>query len=683
MNLQKISFRIMLPVLIITFAFSIVLYYVANHKLTSIIEQNLSQNTNNKIMDIAVSEKRIANAMLAQASLFSHAQAVQKAYLTAYKGDIHDEKDPKMEKARDQLRAYFASIEKGYKKTNHGKNFRIHFHLPPARSLLRLWKTRQHKSDDLRSFRNTVKTISQGDHAPLAGIEIGRGGFAIRGLAPVITDSGRYLGSVEVLSSYNPLVKYGISNKHEYIAVYMKKEFLSTATKLQDQSKHPLVGKDFVFVSSTNKAVTDKLLNSQILASGTQNPYMQRLGDFFTAVFPIKDFSGKVIGVMAYVYNAADIYSTITKVKISILILCLALILCIFIPLLLAVRSVTRPINLTTEMVKDIAEGDGDLTKRLTIVKQDEIGEMSGYFNIFLDKLQALIRQVKENSNNINSASSEFLDVAGQMFKSAEESSERSSMVATAAEEMSSNLHNVASAMEESSTNTNLVASAAEEMSSTINNLSENSQKTQTISNHAVEKAQTVSRQMEGLGEAAVGIGKVLATITKISGQVNLLALNATIEAARAGEAGKGFAVVASEIKDLANQTSEAATEIRSNVEAIQKNSSENIAGIEEIANVITEINELIEFVTVAVEEQSQATAEIADNIAQVSQGIQEVNENVNQSSSVAAEITCDIASVDNSAKSVKNNSDQLKVNAENLSKMAAQLDAVVGEFKI
>ena len=683
MKMQRISFRILLPAFIITIVFSIVLYYVASSKLTGIIEQNLSQNTNDKIADIAVSEKRIANAMLAQAALFSQAQAIQNAYLTAYKGDIHNEKDPEMEKARGQLRAYFASIEKGYMKTSQGKHFRIHFHLPPARSLLRLWKTKQHKSDDLSSFRNTVKTISQGEHTPLAGIEIGRGGFAIRGLAPVITDSGRYLGSVEVLSSYDPLVKYGISNKHEYIAVYMKKEFLPIATRLHDRSKHPLVGENFVYVSSTDKVVTDKLISPQILASGSQNINMRRIGDFFTAVFPVKDFSGKVIGVMAYGYDAANVYSTITKAKISILMICLALILCILIPLLLTVRSVTKPINLTTEMVKDIAEGNGDLTKRLTIFKQDEIGEMSGYFNLFLDKLQSLIRQIKDNSNGINSASNEFQEVADRMFKSAQESSERAHTVATAAQEMSSNLHGVAAAMEESSTNTNLVAAATAEMSSTINNLSDNAQKTQTISNSAVEKAQAVSRQMAGLGEAAVGIGEVLATITKISGQVNLLALNATIEAARAGEAGKGFAVVAGEIKTLANQTAEAASEIRTKVEAIQKSSSENIAGIEDISNIIAEINELIDLVTDAAGEQSQATAEITGSITQVSRGILEVNENVNQSSSVAEGITRDIAGVDNSAQSVRNNSDQLKINAENLSRTAARLGAVVGEFKI
>ena len=222
-TMQKVSTRILLPVVTATVIFSIVLYMVAGTTMDKMVERNLDQIARSKVADIAISEKRIADKMLAQAAQFSRAKAVQEAYLTAYQGYIRNADDPQMEAARKELRRYFASIEKGYESVSDGKAFRIHFHVPPARSLLRLWKKEQNKSDDLTAFRNTVATISGGNHAPITGIEIGRGGFAIRGIAPVIADSGRYLGSAEVLSSYDPLVKYSINNDHEYIAVYMNK----------------------------------------------------------------------------------------------------------------------------------------------------------------------------------------------------------------------------------------------------------------------------------------------------------------------------------------------------------------------------------------------------------------------------------------------------------------------------
>ena len=266
--MQKVSARILLPVVSATVIFSFLLFLIAGTTINKMVERNLDRIAKSKIADIIISQKRIANKMLGQAALFSRAKAVQDAYTTAYQGDIKNADDPQMESARGELRSYFASIDKGYRAVSDGRSFRIHFHVPPARSLLRLWNTKQNKSDDLSSFRNTVATISSGNHDPITGIEIGRGGFAIRGIASVIADNGKYLGSVEVLSSYDPLVNYSISNDKEYIAVFMNKEFLPIATKLQNATKNPVVGGQFVFVSSTDPAITEPILTAALLDQG-------------------------------------------------------------------------------------------------------------------------------------------------------------------------------------------------------------------------------------------------------------------------------------------------------------------------------------------------------------------------------------------------------------------------------
>jgi methyl-accepting chemotaxis protein len=152
--------------------------------------------------------------------------------------------------------------------------------------------------------------------------------------------------------------------------------------------------------------------------------------------------------------------------------------------------------------------------------------------------------------------------------------------VATSAEEMSANLNNVAAAMEAVFHQYQpWLPRAAEEMTATINEIAQNAEKAGAISDQAVDKAGETSGQMEGLGQAAEGIGKVVETITEISEQVNLLALNATIEAARAGEAGKGFAVVANEIKELAKQTSTATLEIKEKIANIQGSTDGAVKG--------------------------------------------------------------------------------------------------------
>ncbi|WP_319524899.1 methyl-accepting chemotaxis protein [uncultured Desulfosarcina sp.] len=681
--MQKVSTRILLPVVTATVIFSGALYMVAGTTMNKMVERNLDRIARSKVADIAISEKRIANKMLGQAALFSRAKAVQDAYLTAYQGDIRNADDPQMEAARKELRRYFASIEKGYESISDGKAFRIHFHVPPARSLLRLWQKKQNKSDDLAAFRNTVATISGGNHAPITGIEIGRGGFAIRGIAPVIADSGKYLGSAEVLSSYDPLVKYSINNDHEYIAVYMNKEFLSIATKLQDSAKNPIIGGRFVFVSSTRSEVTEPILTPDLLEKGRSQVANLRKDNYAITVFPIKDFSGKQIGVMAYVFDASEMIATLATNQWGIVALCLLLLVCIIVPLFFGVRSVTKPINHTAAMIKDIAQGEGDLTKRLPVMKKDEIGELAGWFNTFLDKLQAMIQKIATNSSDVGQSSKEFAEIAAQLSADAVETSQRSNNVSAAAEEMSANLNNVAAAMEQSSTNTSMVASASEEMTATINEIAQNAEKARSISDQAVQKAGDASSQMDELGQAAQGIGKVVETITEISEQVNLLALNATIEAARAGEAGKGFAVVANEIKELAKQTSAATLEIKQKIENIQGSTEGTVQGINEISSVIASVNDIVGTIATAVEEQSATTQEIANNINQASTGIQEVNENVSQSSTVAEEITKDIAVVNQSAGNFVSSSDQMMGKAEELERMASDLNVIVSGFKV
>jgi len=360
----------------------------------------------------------------------------------------------------------------------------------------------------------------------------------------------------------------------------------------------------------------------------------------------------------------------------------ISLVLTVAMVLLLS-RSMVRPLNDAVAGLKDIAEGEGDLTMRLAVTSRDEIGELATWFNLFMGKLQQIIKNIGENSKLVEESSTELSAIAAQISSGAENTANRSSSVAAAAEEMSANLHSVAAAMEQSSTNTSMVAAAAEEMSSTINEIAQNAEQARGISVEAVEKSRSASLRMSELGKAARAIGKVTETITDISEQTNLLALNATIEAARAGEAGKGFAVVANEIKDLATKTARATLDIRTQIEEVQNSTSLSLAEIDEISNVINGVSDIVATIAAAVEEQSTATREISTNINQASQGIQEVNENISQSSSVAEEITRDIAQVNLAAGELSNESEQVRLSAEKLNSMSAEITGIVSKFKV
>jgi len=346
-------------------------------------------------------------------------------------------------------------------------------------------------------------------------------------------------------------------------------------------------------------------------------------------------------------------------------------------------RKITVPIKHTVEMLKDIAQGEGDLTKRLKVETKDEVGEMAEWFNKFIDAVQKIIKDVSQNANQVKEASGELSEISKQMTSGAKQTSEKANVVAAAGEEMSSNMNSVAATTEEAANNLNMVAAAAEQMIATINEIAQNSEKANNITDDAVVQTQSASGKVDELGSAANEIGKVVETITEISEQVNLLALNATIEAARAGEAGKGFAVVANEIKDLAKQTAEATLEIKEKISAIQGSTDATVKEIGQILKVINDVNDIVSTIATAVEEQSVTTKEIAENVVQASQGIQGVNENVAQSSIVAGDIAKDIAEVNQASGEITNSSSQVNMSAEALARLSETLNEMVGKFKV
>ncbi len=346
-------------------------------------------------------------------------------------------------------------------------------------------------------------------------------------------------------------------------------------------------------------------------------------------------------------------------------------------------RRIVGPIRHTVDMLKDISEGEGDLTRRLNTGSQNEIGEMARYFNRFLEKLQEMIGNITVNAGTLASSSVELADVSAQMNANSENTTENSNAVAAAAEEMSTNMHQVSSAMEETSANIQMIVSAAEEMASTIQEIAGNTAKGNTITQTAVLKAGEVSGKVNDLGNAARDIVKVTETIADISEQTNLLALNATIEAARAGEAGKGFAVVAAEIKTLALQTANATKEINSKIAGVQTTTTDSVRAIQEIVSVINEINDIMTTVATAIEEQSATTREISKNVSMAFSGVNEASDNMSQISSATAEVTRNITQVSSDAGQISTGSAQVNQKAGELSRLSDDLNRMLSQFKI
>lgn len=448
----------------------------------------------------------------------------------------------------------------------------------------------------------------------------------------------------------------GLKDKND---VYLIKELLAQAKK----------GGGFVTYiwDKPGKGDTPKLSYAQMIP-GT---------DFWMATGIYIDNIEATKTVISNEINSTVKASTLKMVMISGIIFLGIAALCLII-----VFGIGSSLNAMLVNFEDVAKGEGDLTKRIKIDSKDELADLGGLFNLFMEKLQKIIQKLSKDSENIDTSSTELVSVATDMSNNANSTSDMAGNVTLATEEMSSNLSSVAAAMAESSDNASMVASAAEEMNATINEISQNAEKARGISETAATRTSEAEASMSVLNQAAQSIGKVTDTIAEISDQTNLLALNATIEAARAGEAGKGFAVVANEIKELANQTVAATQDIREQIDNVQNNTDTSVNTIKEVSGVIQDVNEIVSTIAAAVTEQSAATQEIVSNISSLSMGIQEANENVNQGSTVAENITRDIDGVNSATDQMKQSSDLVMESADKMSAMAEEMKGIVQTFK-
>ena len=339
-------------------------------------------------------------------------------------------------------------------------------------------------------------------------------------------------------------------------------------------------------------------------------------------------------------------------------------------------------IRTTAAMLKDIAEGEGDLTKRLEAESSDELGELGRWFNTFADKLQGIIRDITANADTLAKGSMFLSTTANQLAGGAAKTTEQSATVASAAAQMSDNMNQMAASTEEMSANIQTVASAVEEMTVSIGEVASNAERAASVANNASRLADDSNHNVGELGDAADEIGKVIEVIQDIAEQTNLLALNATIEAARAGDAGKGFAVVATEVKELAKQTASATEDIRRRIEGIQGSTADTVRSIGEIREVIRQVNDISRVIASAVEEQSVTTNEIAHKLGQAATSAEAVSTGVAQSASASQEITANITGVDHAAKQSAEGATQTQAASQELSTLGEQLQTLVGQFK-
>lgn len=332
-------------------------------------------------------------------------------------------------------------------------------------------------------------------------------------------------------------------------------------------------------------------------------------------------------------------------------------------------RSVLLPTRLAANMMKDISQGEGDLTRTLNEEGNDEISELSHSFNLFVSKMRESLVHVSQSANDVNEHAHTVDDSTKTSQSFIELQNDSSTQVAAAMEQMTHQIHDVSSNAEAAEQAAN---DAAHNASTGKHVVAETITAIETLS----ANIETVSRVTEDLANESQNIGSVLDVIRSISEQTNLLALNAAIEAARAGEHGRGFAVVADEVRTLASRTGQSTDEIqsmisklqegtRAAVDAVKASQTLSVSTVEQASSANNSLNEIERLVSVITEMNSQ----IARATEQQTQAADEVNLRINDLSQ--------------STEQSLDNTKQLNSASDKLKQSSTELSSIVNRFKL
>ncbi|TVM19755.1 chemotaxis protein [Oceanidesulfovibrio indonesiensis] len=408
---MTIRTKISLPLICFTIVLGTVSYFVIQSQLHGLTQRSLRSLAENKAEEFNLAIETSSGLSLTLASMAASRDGVVAAYQTALSGNIDDPESPSAQVAREMLRKEFAKAAAMVSRNMDGQQLRVHFHLPNGRSLVRLWREKQARqngewvdvSDDLTSFRQTVLDVNANGKA-VSGIELGRGGFVMRGLSPVLGEGGEPLGSVEALVDFEPVLQGAARGSDQKLFLFMNKDKLSITTRLQDEKAHPVFGGKYVFVDGAGEYAIDAAdVPVELLDAGRESVVTSLLGDTALGAFPIRDYQGNQIGVIAYASDFSEQVGIIDNTLWTLIVLLAAiLVLPGIVGYFVVARFVARPVNQMIARIKDIAEDRANLQERLEDRQNDEIGALATWFNRLMGKIEDILCNVEGYQNLVN-----------------------------------------------------------------------------------------------------------------------------------------------------------------------------------------------------------------------------------------------------------------------------------------
>lgn len=396
--------------------------------------------------------------------------------------------------------------------------------------------------------------------------------------------------------------------------IILKKDLEKIMDFYIKEGKAKLLDRAILYDQSQN--VTPDLLKKIISQAAKSKQFFQILNYYFIKL-PLKSYTGEEIGYIAVSYDATSTVRLFRFVTLALVVTFIIISVFFVISVNKVLYKNASTLITTAKAMEELAQGRGDLTFRLKVEKEDEMGLLSRYFNQFMESLAAIIRQ--------------FLEKVRELFSSSEELNKEAQVLGTISEDLSKRADAINISSAEILSAVEEISRSLQELSKAIAEISKSAQGSSKVVRETVNTVEETKNRVELLTKASNEIDEVITLINDIAKQTNLLALNASIEAARAGESGRGFAVVANEVKKLATQTQEATKVIAEKIYLLKQSSEEVSNGVEEVVTLIRRVEDAATAIAGAVEEQSIVINNISQHILNVKEKVMVNEDQTNQ----------------------------------------------------